>query len=65
MVPNGFALVAANWTASVGAPGWPGMGYSSVIDRQGRVRAQVPGDADRTAAVADLPAGPPLLTGAR
>ena len=39
VVPNGFAVVAANWSADRGAPAWPGIGHSCVIRGDGTVLA--------------------------
>lgn len=37
VVPNGFAVVVANWSAEPDSPGWPGQGYSCIIDGKGNV----------------------------
>jgi predicted amidohydrolase len=37
VIPNGFAVVVANWSAEPESAGWPGQGYSCIIDRKGSV----------------------------
>jgi predicted amidohydrolase len=35
--PNRFAVIVANWSADQASTGWPGQGYSCIIDSQGNV----------------------------
>ena len=58
VVPNGFAVVAANWSADPGAPGWEGIGYSCVIARDGKVLAMATATRGEEIVLADLPLGP-------
>lgn len=58
VVPNGFAVVSANWSADEGAPGWPGHGYSCVIDRDGKVLAMAKTTRGEEIVIADLPIRP-------
>jgi predicted amidohydrolase len=37
VVPNGFAVVVANWSAEPESAGWPGQGYSCIISGKGKV----------------------------
>src|ERR1051326_2573536 len=37
--PNGFAVIAANWSAESSDDLWQGAGYSSIFDRNGTVLA--------------------------
>ena len=55
VVPNGFAVVAANWSANPGAPGWEGIGYSCIIGRDGKVLAMAKATRGAEIVVADLP----------
>ena len=55
VVPNGFAVVAANWSADPGAPGWEGIGYSCIIARGGKVLAMAKSTRGEEIVVADLP----------
>jgi predicted amidohydrolase len=57
VVPNGFHVVVSNWSADVGAPGWPGHGYSCVIDRTGAVLAMAKETRGSELVIADLPCG--------
>jgi len=55
VVPNGFAVVAANWSADRGAPGWEGHGYSCVIGRDGKVLAMARSTRGAELVLADVP----------
>ena len=55
VVPNGFAIVCSNWSADEGAPGWEGIGYSCIIDRDGTVLAMARAERGAEIVVADVP----------
>jgi len=55
VVPNGFNVVAANWSADSDALGWEGIGCSSVIRRDGDVVAVAKKQRGPEIVVADLP----------
>lgn len=55
VVPNRFAVVAANWSADRGAPGWPGIGYSCITARTGKVLAMAKTTRGPEIVIADLP----------
>jgi predicted amidohydrolase len=55
VMPNGFSIMVANWSADKNSPGWPGHGYSCVIDRQGRVLAMAKSQKGEEIVYADLP----------
>ncbi|MFW6162473.1 MAG: carbon-nitrogen hydrolase family protein [Planctomycetota bacterium] len=55
VAPNGFAIVCANWSADKGAPGWEGIGYSCIIDRDGTVLAMARSERGAEVVLADLP----------
>lgn len=55
VAPNGFAIVCSNWSADEGAPGWEGIGYSCVIDRDGTVLAMARAERGTEIVIADLP----------
>ena len=55
VVPNGFAIVCSNWSADKGAPGWEGIGYSCIIDRDGTVLAIAKSERGTEIVIADLP----------
>jgi predicted amidohydrolase len=53
-VPNGFSIVVSNWSADKDSPGWPGHGYSCVIDRDGRVLSMAKSQKGSEIVYADL-----------
>jgi predicted amidohydrolase len=55
VIPNGFAVVAANWSAEPGAPGWPGHGHSCVIAADGTTLAMTTETRGNDIVFADLP----------
>jgi N-carbamoylputrescine amidase len=55
VVPNGFAVVAANWAAEPGRRPWDGAGCSCVIGRNGAVLAMARTMAGSEIVLADLP----------
>ena len=59
VVPNGFAVVAANWSADPGAPEWPGIGHSCIIAANGKVLAMAKTVRGDEIIVADLPTRSP------
>ncbi|HUT35407.1 MAG TPA: carbon-nitrogen hydrolase family protein [Planctomycetota bacterium] len=59
VVRNGFAAVAANWSAEPGAPGWPGHGYSCVVAPDGKVLAMAKTTRGDEIVLADVPTRSP------
>jgi len=57
IVPNGFSVVAANWSGVSGEPEWDGLGYSCVIDKRGVVLAMAKTTSGAEIVIADLPVG--------
>lgn len=60
VTPNGFHLVAANWTGVTAADEWPGRGHSCIIAKNGTVLAMAKGVVGSEIVVADLPVAAPL-----
>ncbi|OGV72162.1 MAG: hypothetical protein A3K18_21155 [Lentisphaerae bacterium RIFOXYA12_64_32] len=63
VVPNHFAVVVANWSAEPDNPGWPGHGYSCVIDAAGKVLSMATSDRGEEIVFADLPVAAPEPAG--
>jgi len=59
VVRNGFAVVAANWSAEPGAPGWEGHGYSCIVAPDGKVLAMAKTTRGDEIVLADLPTKSP------
>jgi predicted amidohydrolase len=57
VVPNGFSVVAANWSGASGETEWDGLGYSCVIDKRGVVLAMAKSTTGSEIVIADLPVG--------
>jgi predicted amidohydrolase len=57
VVPNGFSVVAANWSGNPAEEGWEGRGASCVIAADGKVLAMAKGVEGCEIVVADLPIG--------
>jgi len=57
VVPNGFSIVVANWSAEKDSPGWPGHCCSCVIDSSGTVLAMAKETRGEEIVIADLPVG--------
>jgi len=55
--PNRFSIVVANWSAEPDNPGWPGHGYSCIVNRDGRVLAMAKSTRGPEIVIADLPCG--------
>lgn len=55
VIPNNFAVVVANWSAEEVSQGWPGHGYSCIIDRDGKVLAIAKETQGEEIVMADLP----------
>jgi predicted amidohydrolase len=55
VVPNNFAIIAANWSAEENSPGWPGHGYSCIIDKTGSVLNMAKTTKGSEIVFADLP----------
>jgi predicted amidohydrolase len=55
VVPNRFSVVAANWSAEKGSPGWPGHGYSCIISSRGELLGMAAGTRGSEIVIADLP----------
>jgi len=53
--PNGFAVVAANWSAESPNDLWQGAGYSTIFDRNGAVLAMSSKTSAEDIVIADLP----------
>lgn len=54
VVPNGFAVVAANWAVPPGEKDWGGAGYSCVIESDGRVLVMAKSPTDEEIVIAEL-----------
>lgn len=54
VVPNGFAVVAANWAVPAGEKDWGGAGYSCVIDANGGVIAMAKTPTDEEIVIGEL-----------
>lgn len=57
VVPNGFSVVAANWSSNPAEDGWEGRGSSCVIAADGKVLATAKNVEGCEIVVADLPVG--------
>ena len=57
IVPNGFSVVAANWSGVAGETEWDGLGYSCVIDKRGVTLAMAKTTTGAEIVIADLPVG--------
>jgi len=57
VVPNGFSIIVANWSSENESPGWPGHGYSCIINSFGRVLAMAKETHGEEIVIADLPVG--------
>ena len=55
VVPNGFSIVVANWSAEKDNPGWPGHGYSCVITARGEMLGMAERTRGSEIVFADLP----------
>ncbi|MBA4386723.1 MAG: hypothetical protein C0404_02010 [Verrucomicrobia bacterium] len=54
VAPNGFAVIAANWSAETKDKTWAGSGHSCVIDRTGKVLKMAVTEAGSEIVIADL-----------
>jgi predicted amidohydrolase len=52
--PNKFSLIVANWSADKTSEGWPGHGYSCIIDMSGQVLSTAKKDRGSEIVYADL-----------
>ena len=57
VAPHDFAVVVANCSAAVGAPGWDGHGHSCIIGGGGKVLAAAKTTRGSEIIIADLPCG--------
>jgi predicted amidohydrolase len=55
VVPNNFAVIAANWSGAPGEPNWQGQGYSCVIARDGSILAMAKTTEGSEIVIADIP----------
>ena len=55
VVPNGFAVVGANWCADRGGPAWPGQGHSFVFGRDGSLLAMARTTRGAAIVLGDIP----------
>jgi predicted amidohydrolase len=53
--PHGMAVVAANWSADPEAPGWEGIGYSTIYAADGTILATTKRERGQAIIVADVP----------
>jgi predicted amidohydrolase len=58
VVPNNFAVIAANWSADPSGESWHGTGYSCIIRSDGVVLAMAQSPDDAEIVIADIPVAP-------
>jgi predicted amidohydrolase len=56
--PYGMAVVSANWSADPDAPGWEGIGHSTIYAADGTVLAATKSERGNTVVIADVPVPP-------
>ena len=56
--PNGYAVIAANWSSPLKGATWDGAGYSAIYDHTGKVLAQVNSDRKPKVLFAEIPLKP-------
>jgi predicted amidohydrolase len=61
VVPNGFSVIAANWSGIEREPEWEGLGCSCVIDKRGVVLAMAKTTSGSEIVITDLPVGTPRM----
>jgi len=59
VIPYGYHIVVANWSARSPDERWPGQGHSCVISREGKVLAAAKSLVGNEVVVADLEAATP------
>ena len=57
VVPNNFSIIVANWSAEPNSTGWPGHGYSCIIDSSGKVLVMAKETHGEEIVVSDLSIG--------